>query len=101
MIEAGANEVPEDKMLEAIALAHDENKKIIDFIDGIVKEHGKPKREYQQHVIPKELYEKVTAFITDTRMEDAVFSDLKQVRDENMNKITEEVYAELFPHRFN
>ena len=97
MIEAGADEVSNDLMFDAIMLAHEENKKIIEFIDGIVAENNKPKREYEVHEVPKELYEKVTAFITDARMEEAVFTDMKQERDARLSKIREEVDAELVP----
>ncbi|MCL1864015.1 MAG: polyribonucleotide nucleotidyltransferase [Defluviitaleaceae bacterium] len=97
MIEAGADEVPDDKMFEAIMLAHEENKKIIEFIDKIVAENGKPKREYEQHVLPTELYEKVTSFITDARMEEAVFTDKKQERDTRMNALRDEVEEKLVP----
>ena len=97
MIEAGADEVSEELMFDAIMLAHEENKKIIEFIDGIVAKHGKPKRDYDRNVLPEGLYEKVTAFITDKRMEDAVFSDLKQIRDENLSKLREDVDANLVP----
>ncbi|MCL2198710.1 MAG: polyribonucleotide nucleotidyltransferase [Defluviitaleaceae bacterium] len=97
MIEAGADEVPDDKMFEAIMLAHEENKKIIEFIDQIVETHGKPKRTYEQQSIPKELYEKVTSFITDARMEEAVFTDKKQERDTRMNALRDEVEEKLVP----
>jgi len=97
MIEAGADEVSEQVMFDAIMLAHEENKKIIAWIDGIVAAHGKPKRDYDRNVLPEGLYEKVTAFITDKRMEDAVFSDLKQIRDENLSKLREDVDANLVP----
>jgi len=97
MIEAGADEVSEDLMFEAIMLAHEENKKIIEFIDSIVAKHGKPKRDYDRNVLPEGLYETVTSFITDKRMEDAVFSDLKQIRDENLTKLREDVDANLVP----
>ena len=97
MIEAGANEVSEEVMFDAIMLAHEENKKIIEFIDGIVAKHGKQKRDYERNVLPEGLYETVTKFITDQRMEDAVFSDLKQIRDENLTKLREDVDANLVP----
>ena len=97
MIEAGADEVSEEIMFDAIMLAHEENKKIIEFIDGIVAKHGKPKRDYEKNVLPEGLYETVTAFITDKRMEDAVFSDLKQIRDENLSKIRADVDENLVP----
>jgi len=97
MIEAGADEVSDDKMFEAIMLAHEENKKVIDFIDKIVAENGKPKREYEQHAIPAELYEKITSFITDERMEKAVFTDMKQERDARMSQLRDEVEEKLVP----
>ncbi|MCL2699506.1 MAG: polyribonucleotide nucleotidyltransferase [Defluviitaleaceae bacterium] len=95
MIEAGADEVPEDVMLEAILLAHQENKRIVEFINKIAAETGKAKRGYEEHSVPDELYNKVREFITDKRMEDAVFEDKKQKRDENMSVITDEVFAGL------
>lgn len=97
MIEAGADEVSEDVMFDAIMLAHEENKKIIDFIDTIVAENNKPKREYEKHGVPSELYEKVTSFITDARMEEAVFTDMKQQRDANMAALRDEVEEKLVP----
>ena len=97
MIEAGADEVSEEIMFDAIMLAHEENKKIIEWIDSIVATHGKPKRDYDRNVLPEGLYEAVTAFITNERMENAVFSDLKQVRDENLAKLREDVDANLVP----
>ena len=97
MIEAGASEVSEALMFEAIMLAHEENKKIIEFIDSIVAVHGKPKRDYDRNVLPEGLYETVTAFITNERMEAAVFSDLKQIRDENLSKLREDVDTNLVP----
>ncbi|MCL2356219.1 MAG: polyribonucleotide nucleotidyltransferase [Defluviitaleaceae bacterium] len=97
MIEAGANEVSEDLMFDAIMLAHEENKKIIEFIDTIVAENAKPKREYDRHGVPADLYEKITSFITDARMEEAVFTDMKQQRDANMLALREEVEEKLVP----
>ncbi|MCL2371925.1 MAG: polyribonucleotide nucleotidyltransferase [Defluviitaleaceae bacterium] len=97
MIEAGADEVDEDTMYGAIMLAHEENKKIIQFTDQIIKDHGKPKRSYERHEIPQDFYNAVTSYITDKRMEEAVFFDLKQLRDEAISKITGEVEAELLP----
>ncbi|MCL2217039.1 MAG: polyribonucleotide nucleotidyltransferase [Defluviitaleaceae bacterium] len=97
MIEAGADEVPEDTMFDAIMLAHAENKKIIEFIDSIVAENNKPKREYDKHELPEGLYEKVTAFITDARMEEAVFTDMKQERDARITQIKDDVDAQLVP----
>jgi len=97
MIEAGADEVSEDTMYDAIMLAHEENRKIIEFIDTIVKDHSKPKRSYDVHEVPAELYEKVTSFITNARMEEAVFTDMKQERDERIGKIKDDVNEELVP----
>ncbi|MDR1663571.1 MAG: polyribonucleotide nucleotidyltransferase [Clostridiales bacterium] len=97
MIEAGADEVSDDEMFEAIQFAHEENKKIVAFIDSIVAEHNKPKRGYTQHAVPMELYERVKEYITDRRMEEAVFTDMKQERDERVNLITDEVMTELLP----
>ncbi|MCL2287039.1 MAG: polyribonucleotide nucleotidyltransferase [Firmicutes bacterium] len=97
MIEAGANEVSEEIMFDAIMLAHEENKKIIEWIDSIVAIHAKPKRDYDKNVLPEGLYEAVTAFITNERMENAVFSDLKQIRDENLAKLRDDVDANLVP----
>jgi len=89
--------VPDDLMYDAIMLAHEENKKIIEFIDSIVAENAKPKREYEVHEVPAELYEKVTAFVTDARMEEAVFTDKKQERDARITQITTDVETELLP----
>ncbi len=100
MIEAGANEVPEDKMIEAIFAAHSLNQEIIKFIDTIVAECGKPKHTYESCEIPSELWEDMTAAITGEAMEEAVFTDVKQVREENIKKLTEKLeerYAEEHP----
>ena len=91
MIEAGANEVPEAKMIEAIYLAHDENQKIIEFINGIVAEVGKPKHEYTSCAIPAELFEEMKRIVTPEEMEVAVFTDDKQTREENIKKIQEQL----------
>jgi len=97
MIEAGANEVSDTEMFEAITLAHEENKKIVSFIDGIVAEFGKPKRGYSEQTVPAEIYNKVREYVTDRRMEEAVFTDMKQERDERVSAITEEVMENLLP----
>ncbi|MBR0383025.1 MAG: polyribonucleotide nucleotidyltransferase [Eubacterium sp.] len=97
MIEAGANEVAEDTVLEAIFKAHEVNKEIIRFIDRIVEECGKEKHDYEHVDTPEELWDDMTSFITAEQMEEAVFTDLKQIRDENIRKIKdqlEERYAE-------
>ncbi len=89
MIEAGANIIPEDKMIEAIYKCHDVNQTIIAFIDEMVKECGKPKHEYTSCAIPEELFAKMKEIVPPTEMEEAVFTDEKQVREENIRQITE------------
>lgn len=91
MIEAGANEVPEDVMIEAIFKAHEVNKEIIAFIDTIVAECGKEKHEYEHNEIDQEMYEDMVSFITPEAMEEAVFTDEKQVREENIRGIEEKL----------
>ena len=93
MIEAGANEVPEDKMFEAIMFAHAENVKIVKFIQDIQAKEGKAKREYTEHIIPEEIYARVRELVSDSRMEEAVFTDLKQERDAKINLIQDEIAA--------
>ena len=97
MIEAGADEVPEDTMYGAIMFAHEENKRLIGFINGIVAENAKPKRDYEKHETPKELYDAVRGFITDARMEEAVFTPQKQERDLRMSQIKDECAEKLVP----
>ncbi|MBQ5446789.1 MAG: polyribonucleotide nucleotidyltransferase [Lachnospiraceae bacterium] len=97
MIEAGAKEIPEEKMIEAIYLAHDENQKIIEFIKGIVAEVGKAKHEYTSCAVPEELFEEIKKIVPPAQMEEAVFTDEKQVREENIKQIQEkleEAFAE-------
>ncbi|HIY19757.1 MAG TPA: polyribonucleotide nucleotidyltransferase, partial [Candidatus Blautia avistercoris] len=97
MIEAGANEVPEDKMIEAIYKAHEVNQEIIAFIDKIVAECGKPKHSYESCAVPEELFEAIKEIVPPEEMEVAVFADEKQIRDENIRAITEklqEAFAE-------
>ena len=89
MIEAGANEIPEDKMIEAIYLAHDVNQEIIKFIDKIVEECGKEKHSYESCAVPEELFAAIKEIVPPEEMEKAVFADEKQVRDENIRQITE------------
>ena len=91
MIEAGANEVPEAKMLEAIFAAHEVNQKVIAFIDQIVAECGKPKHAYVSFAVPEELFEAIQKIVTPEEMEVAVFTDDKQTREENIRKITEKL----------
>ena len=87
MIEAGANVVPEAKMIEAIYMAHDENQKIIEFFNRIVAEVGKAKSEYESYVVPEELFAAIKEIIPPEEMEKAVFTDEKQVREENIKNI--------------
>ena len=97
MIEAGANEVPEDKMIEAIFKAHEVNKEVIKFIDRIVEECGKEKHEYEHVDTPEDLWDDMVSFITPEAMEEAVFTEVKQVREENIRQIKEKLeerYAE-------
>lgn len=91
MIEAGANEVPEDKMIEAIFAAHEVNQQVIEFIDTIVAECGKPKHEYTSCAVPEELFEAMKEIVTPEEMEVAVFTDEKQVREENLRVIREKL----------
>ena len=97
MIEAGANIIPEAKMIEAIYMAHDVNQKIIEFINKIVAEVGKQKHEYESFTIPEELFAAIKEIVPPAEMEEAVFTDVKQVREENISKIRErleEAFAE-------
>ncbi len=91
MIEAGANEVPEDQMIEAIFKAHEVNKEVIAFIQKIVEECGKEKHEYEHVDTPEDLWEDMVAFITPEAMEEAVFTDVKQVREENIREIKDKL----------
>ena len=97
MIEAGANEIPEAKMIEAIYMAHAVNQEIIAFINKMVEEVGKPKHEYTSCAIPEELFAAMKEIVTPEQMEEAVFTDVKQVREENIRQIKEkltEAFAE-------
>lgn len=91
MIEAGANEVPEQKMLEAIFAAHELNQKVISFIDTIVAECGKEKHTYESCAVPEELFAAIKEIVPPSAMEEAVFTDEKQVREENIRQITEKL----------
>ena len=97
MIEAGANEIPEAKMIEAIYMAHEVNQKIITFIDTIVVEVGKQKHEYTSCAVPEELFAAIKEIVPPEEMEKAVFTDDKQTREENIRVLTErltEAFAE-------
>ena len=91
MIEAGANEIPEAKMIEAIYKAHEVNQEIIKFIDTIVAECGKAKHSYESCAIPEELFAAIREIVTPEQMEEAVFTDDKQTREENIRQITEKL----------
>ena len=91
MIEAGANEVPEAKMIEAIYAAHELNQKVIEFIDRIVAEVGKEKHTYESCAIPAELFEEMKKIVTPEEMEVAVFTDDKQTREGNLKVIGEKL----------
>ena len=97
MIEAGANEIPEAKMIEAIYKCHEINQEIIAFINGICAEVGKKKMEYTSCAIPDEMFEKIKEIIPPAQMETAVFTDDKQTREGNIKEITaklEEAFAD-------
>ncbi len=91
MIEAGANEIPEAKMIEAIYMAHEVNQQIIAFIDKIVAECGKEKHTYTSCAVPEELFAAIKEIVPPQEMEQAVFTDEKQVREENIRQITEKL----------
>lgn len=95
MIEAGANEVPEAQMIDAIFAAHELNQEVIKFIDTIVAECGKEKHSYTSCAVPEELFEAIKAIVPPAEMEEAVFTDEKQVREENIRQIKERL-AEAF-----
>lgn len=98
MIEAGANEIPENKMIEAIYMAHQVNQDIIAFINKIVAEVGKPKHTYTSCAVPEELFAAIKEIVPPAEMEEAVFTDEKQVREENIRRITEKL-EEAFAER--
>ena len=97
MIEAGANEIPENVMIDAIYKAHEVNQTIIAFINDMVAKVGKPKHEYTSCAIPEEMFAAMKEIVTPEEMEVAVFTDVKQVREENLRVIREkleEAFAE-------
>ena len=91
MIEAGANEIPEDKMIEASTKAHEVNQEIIKFIDQIVAECGKEKHSYESCAVPQELFDEIKKIVPPEEMEVAVFSDDKQTRENNISEITDKL----------
>ena len=94
MIEAGADEIPDDVMLAAIKLGHEVNRSVIDFINSIHEKEGKALQEYTEHVIPEDVYKLISEFITDEAMETAVYKELKQERDLAIREITAKVNVE-------
>ncbi len=95
MIEAGAYEISDDLMMKAIRLAHEENGKIVKWIEEIVEKEGKQKAPYEEHIIPENVYNIIREYITDARMEEAVYAEKKQDRDAKIKAITEEVNENL------
>lgn len=91
MIEAGANEIPEDQMIEAIYKCHDINQTVIAFMDHIRDEIGKSKHDYESCAIPEQMFEDIKKIVTPEQMEEAVFTDEKQKREENIRAITEQL----------
>ena len=89
MIEAGANELPEEKMIEAIYLAHETNQQIIGFFESIIAECGKEKHSYESSAIPEAIFEKMKSVVSPEEMEKAVFTDEKQERDANISALSE------------
>ena len=89
MIEAGANELPEEKMIEAIYLAHETNQQIIGFFESIIAECGKEKHSYESSAIPEAVFEKMKTVVSPEEMEKAVFTDEKQERDANISALSE------------
>ncbi len=91
MIEAGANEIPEAKMIEAIYKCHEINQTIIAFINQIREETGKPKHTYTSCAIPEEMFTAIKEIVPPEQMEEAVFTDEKQKREDNIREITEKL----------
>ena len=91
MIEAGANEIEEEIMLKSIFMAHEENQKVVKWIEEIVEKEGKEKHGYEEAGVPEDVYNAVVEFVGDERMETAVFTDEKQVRQQRISEITDEL----------
>ena len=91
MIEAGANEIKEEKMIEAIYMAHEINQTIIAFINNMVAEIGKEKHAYTSCAVPEEMFAAMREIVTPAEMEEAVFTDVKQVREENIRQIKDKL----------
>ena len=97
MIEAGANEIPDEEMIRCIYIADEQNKKIIEWVKGIVADCGKQKREYESCAIPEELFAAIKEIVPPAQMEEAVFTDDKQTREGNVSAFKEklrEAFAE-------
>jgi len=95
MIEAGANEVSDEIMIDAIYQAHEINKTIIEWMKGIVAEVGKEKHSYESCAVPQELFDLIMEEVPQEEMEQAVFTDDKQLRDRNMDALTERLKEKL------
>ncbi len=95
MIEAGANEIPEEKMIEAIYKAHEVNQQVIAFIDTIVAECGKEKHTYESCAIPQELFDAIKEIVPPDEMEVIMFAEDKQVREERISALKDRL-AESF-----
>ena len=91
MIEAGGNEIPEEQMIAAIAKAQEVNEEIIKFMEEIVEKEGKAKHEYERFVVPSELIADIKSKVSSEEMEIAVFSDEKQVRENNITEIKDKL----------
>ena len=99
MVEAGAEEVPESIMLDAILFAHEEIKKIVEFIEDIIAEVGKPKQEIELYTVPEEIDQAVRAYAVD-KMKTAIQTQDKQERLDNMDAVeveTKEYFADIYP----
>lgn len=95
MIEASANEIPDDIVFNGIKFAHQENQKIIEFMEHIKNDCGKEKQQYESATIPEEIYNDIIQIIGDERMEEAVFTDDKQTREKQITALREEVVGQL------
>lgn len=95
MIEAGAREIPEDKMIEAIYVCDEQNKKIIEFFDRIIAECGKPKHDYEHYTVPQELNDALYEVCPPEEMEKVVFTDDKLTREDNVAAVKEK-FAEKY-----
>lgn len=103
MIEAGANEVPEDTMLEAIMTGHEEIKKMVAFIDGIRQEIGKPKFKFESQEVDHDMFDAIETFASD-RVKIALDTDDKTVRDERLAPIVDDIHAkfdEVYPEQIS